>query len=83
MKSISTSDVIGTSETYEKDKRHEGLEYQCVFCLAFLMFLWIAACSRLLPRSMRPLASDCSRRESFWQEAQRAAATVTGYAFMR
>jgi hypothetical protein len=75
--------AISTSETYIKDKNHEGREYRCVFCLAFLMFLWIAAFSRLLPRSVRPLASATSRKETFWQEAKRAAETATGYAFMR
>jgi hypothetical protein len=75
--------TISTSETYAKDKNHEGQEYRCVFCLAFLMFLWIAAFSRLLPRSIRPLASGSNTKESFWQEAKRAADTATGYAFMR
>ena len=74
---------LSTSESYLKDKRHEGLEYRCFFCLAFALCLWIAALSRLLPRSARPLASDTNRKEHFWQEAKRAANTATGYAFMR
>ncbi|MEM8561942.1 MAG: hypothetical protein AAGF57_06885 [Pseudomonadota bacterium] len=47
-----------------------------------LFFLPIAAISRLLPKSWRPLASYSTGSEGIFQEAHRAAARAVPCAFM-
>ena len=78
MKSITT-----TYASCERDSLPESHQYRRIFCLFFVMFLWVAALSRLLPRSLRPLAAITSCRGSIWQEASCAAHTVVGFAFMK
>ena len=72
--------------TYEScDHEHfpEMRQYRRIYGLFFVMFLFVAALSRLLPRSLRPLAAMTHCRGSIWQEASCAAHTVVGFAFMK
>ncbi len=72
--------------TYENCER-EGLPEQQqgkrIFFLFFFIFLWVAVFSRLLPRSLRPLAAITGCRGSILHEASCAANTVVGFAFMK
>lgn len=62
-------------------ERQEKREYRRVFVLCFLLFLVIAAVSRVLPRSWRPLSATGSAHESIFAEARRTAYTVLPFAF--
>ena len=76
--------MIKTLSTYhdcEKERPSAKQQYRRVYCVVFFMFFWIAAWSRLLPRSLRPLAMTIGGGESIWQEASRAAHTAVGFAF--
>ncbi|MEM6582053.1 MAG: hypothetical protein AAF699_12300 [Pseudomonadota bacterium] len=57
-------------------------EFRALMIVTTLFFLPIAAISRLLPKSWRPLASYSSGSEGIFQEAHRAAARAVPCAFM-
>mgnify|MGYP006271319097 CR=1 FL=1 len=62
---------------------HDRMEFRLLIAVAMLWFLVVAALSRLLPRSWRPLTGSAPRHESLFAEARRTAYTVIPYAFMR
>ena len=62
--------------------RRETAEFRLLIALTMLLFLPIAAASRLLPRSWRPLAAFSDEKEGIWVEARRAAAIVVPCVFM-
>ncbi len=62
---------------------HDRIEFRILIAVSMMWFLLVAAVSRLLPRSCRPLAGSAPRHESLFAEARRTAYTVIPYAFMR
>ncbi len=79
---IEMSKSLTNCEDLQRDRVAEKRQYQCLYCIFFFVFFWVALCSRLLPRSIRPLASTARGGESVWQEASRATQTAVGFAFM-
>ena len=65
-----------------KVRMAEKRDCRWVYCLIVFFFFWVSLWSRLLPRSLRPLASSAGSKESVWQEASRAAQTAVATAFM-
>ncbi len=65
-----------------KVRMAEKRDCRWVYCLIVFVFFWVSFWSRLLPRSLRPLASSSGSKESVWQEANRAAQTAVATAFM-
>lgn len=63
--------------------REDRKEFKRLFGFTFVVFFLIAAATRLLPRSWRPLAASSGRSESISAEAARAAYTFLPYVFMR
>jgi hypothetical protein len=62
--------------------RKETLEFRLLIAFTMLLFLPIAAASRLLPRAWRPLAAFSDESEGIYVEARRAAAIVVPCVFM-
>ena len=62
---------------------HDRIEFRLLIAVSLLWFLVVAAVSRLLPQSWRPLSSRAAKGESLFAEARRTAYTVIPYAFMR
>ena len=58
------------------------VEYGRLVTLLFTIFFIVALVTRLLPRSMRPLASAGNPGQSVYQEAKQAAHNVAPFAFM-
>ncbi|MEM0954435.1 MAG: hypothetical protein AAGI24_09870 [Pseudomonadota bacterium] len=76
--SIKTTKV---QETHHAARR-ASCEYKMIFLLTMLLFLPIAALSRLLPRAWRPLAGFSDAKEGIYCEARRAADIVIPCVFM-
>ncbi|MEO1293312.1 MAG: hypothetical protein AAFV62_10850 [Pseudomonadota bacterium] len=70
--------TISREKSSTKRRRERG-EYWLYFALCFPLFLIVAVFGRLLPRSMRPFASE---GRSVFGEAKAAANTVLPYVFM-
>ena len=62
--------------------RRETWEFRLLLAITMVMFLPIAAASRLLPRSWRPLAAFSDESEGIFVEAHRAASIVVPCVFM-
>jgi hypothetical protein len=62
--------------------RRETWEFRLLLAFTLLVFLPIAAGSRLLPRSWRPLAAFSDESEGIYVEARRAAGIVIPCVFM-
>ena len=62
--------------------RRETLEFKLLLAFTLLVFLPIAAASRVLPRSWRPLAAFSDESEGVYMEARRAAGVVIPCVFM-
>ena len=62
--------------------RRETWEFRLLLAITMVMFLPIAAASRLLPRSWRPLAAFSDESEGCYVEAHRAASIVVPCVFM-
>ena len=62
--------------------RRETREFRLLLAVTTLVFLPIAAASRLLPRSWRPLAAFSDESEGIYVEARRAAGVVIPCVFM-
>ncbi len=62
--------------------KRETTQYRLLLAVTMLLFLPIAAASRLLPRSWRPLAAFSDESEGIYVEARRAAAIVIPCVFM-
>ena len=62
--------------------KRETLEFKLLLAFTLLVFLPIAAASRLLPRSWRPLAAFSDETEGVYMEARRAAGVVIPCVFM-
>lgn len=62
--------------------RRETWEFRLLLAITMLLFLPIAAASRLLPRAWRPLAAFSDESEGIYVEARRAAGVVIPCAFM-
>jgi hypothetical protein len=69
--------------SFAEPVHHDRKAFQRLFRVAFVVFLLIAAVSRLLPRAWRPFASSAEGRESAVAEARRAANTVVPFMFIR
>ncbi len=65
-----------------REERRERRQYRFLFALCLLLFLFIAAVSRLLPRSWRPLSSSAAGRESIIAEARRTTHAILPFAFI-
>ena len=65
-----------------KVRMAEKRDCRWIYGLIVFFFFWVSLWSRLLPRSLRPLASSVGSKESVWQEASRAAQTAVATAFM-
>ena len=73
---------LSNDEDWSKVRMAEKRDCRWVYCLIVFVFFWVSLWSRLLPRSLRPLASNVGGKESIWQEANRAAQTAVATAFM-
>jgi hypothetical protein len=62
--------------------RRETWEFRLLLAITMVMFLPIAAASRLLPRAWRPLAAFSDESEGVYIEARRAAGIVIPCVFM-
>ena len=60
----------------------EKTQFRLLLAVTMLLFLPIAAASRLLPRAWRPLAAFSDESEGIYVEARRAAAIVVPCVFM-
>jgi len=60
----------------------ETWEFRLLLAITMLVFVPIAAGSRLLPRSWRPLAAFSDESEGVYAEARHAAGIVVPYVFM-
>ena len=60
----------------------ETWEFRLLLAITMVMFLPIAAASRLLPRAWRPLAAFSDESEGIYIEARRAAGIVIPCVFM-
>lgn len=74
--------TMSNYEDWAKVRLTEKRQYRFIYGVFFFFFFWISLWSRLLPRSLRPLASSTDDGESVWREASRAAQTAAGFAFM-
>ncbi|MEL6373344.1 MAG: hypothetical protein AAFR04_05200 [Pseudomonadota bacterium] len=66
----------------QRRRRAEVREFHIMRAVLFVLFLGVAALTRLLPRAWRPLGSSADRSLSVVAEARRAANEVTPYIFM-
>lgn len=76
---------LGNEEDWNevrKVRMAEKRDCRWVYCLIVFVFFWVSLWSRLLPPSLRPLATSAASKESIWQEANRAAQTAVATAFM-
>ncbi len=62
--------------------RKQSFEFRLLLVITMVLFLPIAAASRLLPRSWRPLAAFSDESEGIYVEAHRAACSVVPCVFM-
>ena len=62
--------------------KRDSCEYKMLLMLTIVLFLPIAAFSRLLPRAWRPLAGFSDAKEGIYCEARRAADIVVPCVFM-
>lgn len=62
--------------------RRETWDFRLLLVITMLVFLPIAAASRLLPRSWRPLAAFSDENDGIYSEARRAAGIVIPCVFM-
>lgn len=62
--------------------RRETWEFRILLAITMLVFLPIAAASRLLPRAWRPLGAFSDESEGIYVEARRAAGIVIPCVFM-
>ncbi len=71
-----------TQDMHHAQIRREAWEYRLLLATTMVLFLPIAALSRLLPRAWRPLGAFSDEKEGIYREARRAAAIVIPCVFM-
>lgn len=65
-----------------KTASHEKWEFRLIFAATFVIFLLVAAVSRLLPAAWRPAVADSAQPLSIIGEARILADTFIPFAFM-
>jgi len=70
------------STAHQGHAKREPWDYRLLLNLTILLFVPIAALSRLLPRGWRPLGAYSDKNEGIFCEARRAAEIVIPCVFM-